>query len=258
MKRTFALMVAFLAAICALVAWAAPGNAARPSADGFTLQIRLDTTKVVVGMPISGTAVVRNETTKSILSTSCPENWVQVGLVGHGARFTAFSGNLCFSKMAFKPRSIQTFPVTVETTYDGCGASETPRCSHDGIPLLPLGRYTAEVVNTGLPKSIHVLPTPTVTLVNAATGQSSGPIGGSILIQAYGCQTVTHPQPPISIVLDKGDRVIARRSKLGVTQQMIVGVSPGSYVIHSNVRPVHPVRVINGIQAFATIIPHCN
>jgi hypothetical protein len=76
------------------------------------------------------------------------------------------------------------------------------------------------------------------------------------LIQAYGCQTV-HPQPAISVVLEKGNRVVARRKQLGVTQQMIVGVSPGSYLIHSNVRPVHPVRVPNGVQAFATIIPRC-
>jgi hypothetical protein len=258
MKRTFDLMVAFLVAGGALFAWAAPVSAARPSVGRFTLQVRLDATKVVVGTPISGTAIVRNETTKSISQTSCPENWVEVGLDGRGVTFTPFSGNLCISRMAFKPHSTQTFPVTVETTYDSCGAPGSPRCPHDGIPLLPLGRYAVEVLNTGLPKSIHVLPTPKVTLVNATTGQSSGPIGGSILIQAYGCQTVTHPQPPISFVLDKGDRVIARRSKLGVSQQMIVGVSPGSYVIHSNVRPVHPVRVINGVQALGTIIPRCN
>jgi hypothetical protein len=159
--------------------------------------------------------------------------------------------------MALKPHSTQTFRVIVETTYDGCGAPGEPRCPHDGIPLLPLGSYSVDVVNTGLPQSIHLLPTPKVTLVNATTGRSHGPIGGSILIQAYGCQTL-HPQLAISVVLDSGSRVVARRKQLGVGQEMVVGVRPGSYAIHSNVRPVHPVRVANGVQAFATIIPRCN
>jgi hypothetical protein len=159
MKRTFALMVAFVMASGALFARAAPVSAAHSSGGRFTLQIRLDATHVVVGTPISGTAIVRNETTKSISQTSCPENWVGVGLVRRGVSFTPFSGNLCISKMAFKPHSTQTFPVTVETTYDGCGAPGAPRCPSDGTPLLPLGRYAVEVVNTGLPKSIHVLPT---------------------------------------------------------------------------------------------------
>jgi len=150
------------------------------------------------------------------------------------------------------------YPISVNTTYDGCGHSGVPVCPYDGFPLLPLGSYTVDVVNTGLPASIDVLPTPTVTLVNAITGKSVGPVGGSILIQAYGCETVAYPQPPIAIVLDKGNRVIARRNKLGITQEMIVGVSPGLYVIRSSVRPAHPVNVKNGVQAFATVIPHCN
>jgi hypothetical protein len=257
MRRTSALILAFLTGIGALVAWAAPVEAASPSAGRLTLQVRLDATNVVVGTPISGTAIVKNGTSKSVPSTSCPENWVEVGLVGHGAKFTAFSGNLCFSKRVLKPHSTQTFPVTVETTYDGCGGPAAPRCPHDGMPLLPLGSYSVDIVNVGLPKSIHTLPTKKVTLVNATTGQSHGPIGGSILIQAYGCQTVA-PQRPISVVLDRGVRVIARRRRLGVTQQMIVGVSPGVYMIHSNARPVHPVRVFNGVQTFATIIPRCS
>jgi hypothetical protein len=69
---------------------------------------------------------------------------------------------------------------------------------------------------------------------------------------------MAYSQPPIAVVLEKGDRVIARRNKLGLTQEMIVGVRPGSYVIRSNVRPVHPVRVVNGVQAVVTVIPRCD
>ncbi len=231
---------------------------ANPYAGRFTLQVLLDATKVDVGTLISGTAIVRNETKKSV-SWSCPQEALEVGLVGHGATFNPISaGPSCIGTTVFKPQSTMRYPISVNTTYDGCGHSEVPVCPHDGIPLLPLGSYSVEDVNTGLPASIDVLPTPAVTLVNATTGNSVGPVGGSILIQAYGCETVAYPQPPIAIVLEEGNRVIARRDKLSVTQEMIVGVSPGSYVIRSSVRPAHPVKVTNGVQAFATVIPRCN
>ena len=259
MKRLLVLISVIVAASGDVVGWSAPVSAAHSIDGRFTLQIKLDATKVVVGTMISGTVIVRNETNRSLSYTTCPEDWVVAGLVGHGATFTpAIATDLCYSKRVFKPHSTATFPISVETTYDGCGHSGVPVCPRNGIPLLPLGRYKVDIVNTGLPHSITVLPTSKVTLVNATTGKSIGPIGGSILIQAYGCETVSYPQPPITVVLDKDGRVIARRNKLGLTQVLIVGVSPGSYLIRSNLRPVHSVRVVNGVQAVATVIPHCN
>jgi hypothetical protein len=259
MKRLLVLISVIVAASGGVVGWSTPVSAAHSTDGKFTLQIKLDSTKVVVGTMISGKEIVRNETKKSISYTTCPEDWVAVGLVGHGATFTPITTtDLCYSKRVFKAHSTVTLPISVATTYDGCGGSGVPACPRHGIPLLPLGRYKVDIVNTGLPQSITVVPTSRVTLVNAITGKSMGPIGGSILIQAYGCETVSHPQPPIAVVLDKGGRVIARRNKLGLTQVLIVGVSPGSYLIRSNVRPVYPVRVVNGVQAVATVIPHCN
>jgi hypothetical protein len=259
MKRLLVLISVIVAASGGVVGWSAPVSAAHSIDGRFTLQIKFDATRVVVGTMISGTVIVRNETNRSLSYTTCPEDWVVAGLVGHGATFTpVIATDLCYSKRVFKPHSTVTFPISVETTYDGCGHSGVPACPRNGIPLLPLGRYKVDIVNTGLPQSITVLPTSKVTLVNATTGKSVGPIGGSILIQAYGCETVSYPQPPIAVVLDKGGRVIARRNKLGLTQVLIVGVSPGFYQIRSNVRPVHPVRVVNGVQAVATVIPHCN
>ena len=259
MKRTFALITMLLAVSGGLAGCTSTTAMVHPYAGRFTLQVKLDATKVDVGTVISGTAIVRNETSKSVSWSGCPQEALDVGLVGNGATFNPIVGGpSCFGKTVFKPRSSTRYPISVSTTYDGCGHSGVPKCPHNGIPLLPLGSYNVDVVNTGLPASIDVLTTPTVTLVNATTGRSVGPVGGSILIQAYGCETIAYPQPPIAIVLDKGNRVIERRNKLGVTQEMIVGASPGSYVIRSNVRPAHPVNVTNGVQAFATVIPRCN
>jgi hypothetical protein len=247
-----------MTAISGVAGGAMPASAAHSTSGGFTLQVKLDHTKVVVGAAISGTETIRNETNKSISYTTCPEGWVEVGLVGHGATFTPISGGLCYSRKVFRAHSIMKLPVTVETTYDGCGHPGVPTCPPQGIPLLPLGSYRVDVANTGLPSSIHILPTSKEELVNATTGRSVGPIGGSILIQAYGCETIAYPQPPITVVLERGGRVIARRNKLGLTQELIVGVKPGSYVIRSNVRPLHPVQVVNGVQAVATVIPRCH
>lgn len=256
--RRIAVFTALMAVIGGIAGWATPASAAHSPNGRFTLQVKLDRTRVVVGAAISGIEIIRNETNKAISYTTCPEDWVGVGLVGHGATFAPISGGLCISRKTFKSHSIMRLPVTVETTYDGCGHSGVPTCPRNGIPLLPLGSYRVDVVNTGLPPSIKVLPTSKVTLVNASNGRSVGPVGGSILIQAYGCETMAYSQPPIAVVLEKGDRVIARRNKLGLTQEMIVGVRPGSYVIRSNVRPVHPVRVVNGVQAVVTVIPRCD
>jgi hypothetical protein len=257
MKRTLAVISVLLVASGGLARCASTVGAANPYAGRFTLQVKLDRTKVDVGTPISGTVTVRNETNKSI-PWSCPQGSVDVGLSGHGATFNPITALSCSSRNAVKPRSSVRYPISVQTTYDGCGFSGVPACPHDGIPLLPLGSYSVDVEKTGLPVSIVILPTPKVTLVNATTGLSTGPIGGSISIQAYGCETMSYSQPPITVLLLKGDRVIARRNKLGLAQDLTVGVRPGSYLIRSNVRPVHPVLVVNGVQAVATVIPHCN
>lgn len=258
MMRRIALITVVMAAIGGSAGGVSPADAAHSPGGRLTLQVKLDHTKVVVGAAISGTETIRNETNRSISYTTCPEDWVSVGLVGHGATFSPVSGDLCYSRQVFKPDSTLRLPVTVETTYDGCGGPGVPICPRNGIPLLPLGRYKVDIVNTGLPSSVDVLPTSKVTLVNATTGRSVGQIGGSISIQAYGCETIAYSQPPITVVLERAGRVIARRNKLGLMQAMIVGVKPGAYVIRSNVRPQHPVRVVNGVQAVATVIPRCD
>ena len=258
MRRVIAMFAVLLVSSGGLAGCTSAAINSHSSVGRFTLQIRLDTTKVDVGTPISGTATLRNGTNKSFSWDNCFGSSVDVGLVGHGATFNPIVGTSCFSKKAFKPHSSMRYPVTVQTTYDGCGFSGVPKCPQDGIPLLPLGSYTVDVVKSGLPTSIEVLHIPKVMLVNATTGRSVGPRGGSILVQAYGCETISYPQPPISIVLDKGGRMIARRSQLAISQEMVVGVSPGSYVIRSNVRPTKSVHVKDGVQAVVTVIPRCN
>lgn len=257
MKRTIALISVLLAASGSLAGCTSTPDTAPPYAGRLTLQVKLDSSKVVVGTLISGIAIVRNETGKSIPWHPCTQESLPVGLVGHGASFNPMGGGYCYSRMVLKPQGSIRFPVIVNTT-NNCGVLGEPVCPHDGIPLLPLGSYAVDVVETILPSSIVVLPIPMVTLINATTGRSVGPVGGSILIQAYGCETISYPQPPIAVSLNSGSRVIARRSKLGVTQEMIVGVSPGSYEVRSSVRPPQLVRVVNGVQAFATVIPRCS
>jgi hypothetical protein len=260
MKWTIALLLVLLASSAGLAGCTSTASSANPYAGRLTIQVKLDSLKVDAGTPISGIATIRNETNKSIPWHQCPQDWPSFGLVGHGAKYNpGDSGVLCVSRMVLKAHSSMRYSVTVETTYDGCGGLGQPVCPHDGIPLLPLGRYAVDVdtVNSGLLSSITVLPTPRVTLVNATTRRSVGPVGGSMMIQAYGCETVSYPQPPIAVVLTSGKRVIAMRSKLGVTQEMIVGVSPGAYVIRSSGRPLHPVRVVDGVQAVAVVISDC-
>ena len=242
-----------------LVVCSAAAAASHSTGSQFTLHVELDATKVDVGTQIAGTIILYNENDKSIPWTGCPQLSVAVGLAGRGIAFNPPNGLVaCVSKYVFKPHGTVRIPISVETTYDGCGGPGVPKCPHDGIPLLPLGRYNVDVVNFGLPKMTVILRTPQVTLVNAITGQSTGPTGGSLLIQAYGCQTAAHLQPPIDVVVTNGNRVIARRSKLGVNQELIVGVSPGSYTIQTGVRPKYVVQVTNGVQRFSAIVPHCD
>ena len=102
MKRTFALISILLAASGCLAECTSTTATAHPYAGRFTLQVMLDATKVDVGTLISGTAIARNETNKSI-SWSCPQGSVVVGLVGHGATFNPITaGPSCSSKYVFK------------------------------------------------------------------------------------------------------------------------------------------------------------
>ena len=214
-----------------------------------------------MGTQIPGVAILRNETNASIPWYACPHGSLSVGLARPGIPFNppAIALDFCISKRVLKPRSTTRIPISIWTNYESCGGLQeaVPVCPHNGIPLLPLGEYSVVVLKAGLPPHTTVLATSKVTLVNASTGRSTGPVGGSIAIQSYGCGTLAY-QPPLSIVVIKGTHIVARRGRLGVTQQMTVGVSPGTYIVRSGAHPNVVVHVVNGVQASAVVIPRCD
>jgi len=139
----------------------------------FTLQIRLDTTKVDVGTPISGTATLRNGTNKSFSWDNCFGSSVDVGLVGTVPPSTP-SLHLLFFEEGIQTHSSMRYPVTVQTTYDGCGFSGVPKCPqmHPAPSSWELHGRRREIRSSNL----HRSPTyPKVMLVNATTGRSVGP-----------------------------------------------------------------------------------
>ncbi len=260
MKRIVASFTLLLAGGLGVAGCATSRGATHPATGRLTIQVRLNASRVAVGTPISGYAVVENGTSKAISWNICAQD-LAVGLVGHGATFDPLNDDVareCFSPRGLGSGRMLRYPITVETTYDACGLGGVPICPRDGFPLLPLGSYSVDLVASGLPSSISRVPTPKVTLINAASGRSSGPVGGSVLIQAYGCETMTYAQPPISVVLLHHGQVMARRSSLGVTQEFIVSASPGSYVVRSSTRAPIQVRVVNGVQEFVDVMPRCH
>ena len=255
-----ALASAVVVAVGVTATWTAVSKTTNADAGRLTLQLRLDSSTADAGTQLRGFAILSNGTDRSIPWYTCPRGAVLVGLTRPGIAFNpAIATDACFSKTVLRPRSSLRIAVSIWTGYQGCGgpSQPVPVCPHDGIPLLPLGSYSVKVLNWGLPPHTAVLATPKVTLVNATTGRSSGPTGGSIAIQAYGCESIAD-QPPLPVVVTRGARVLASRKSLGAGQEMTIGASPGTYLVHSGSHPDVAVHVVNGVQAIAVIEPHCS
>lgn len=249
------------AAVAVAVAGCSSAPSAAPRAPGrITLELHLATTRAVVGSTITGSAVLQNNTSRSLRVEACPQSWVVAGLVGRGVSFDpAFTtGALdCFGTFRVGPHKSRSAPISIETTYDGCGGSGVPPCpGGNRFPLLPLGTYRVKVILTWLPKGTVVVEPAHVTLLSASTGRPSGPEGGALLVQSYGCET-SKPQPPLSVRVTHDGTVVARWPSLAVTQEEVVPLAPGTYFIRSNVRGPQGVRIFNGLLSSRVVLKGC-
>ena len=135
----------------------------------ITIRVKLDRTRVVVGTPIKGTAVLTNQSSTSILVQQCAtDGWLAVGLTNKKTGFSpAWALVRCAPSVVLKPGP-NRFPVKVVTTYEAClqpGGRSTvttfiPKClssrSSSILPPLPPGRYSTKVVTMGLPSDTAV------------------------------------------------------------------------------------------------------
>jgi hypothetical protein len=220
--------------------------------------VDLESTRAVVGTTIHGTAVLTNNThVRTRIDGECGV-LVQVGLVRRGVTFDPLSsGVACFSRFAVSPGHSYSMPITVQTLYDGCGGNGVPPCGSGThpIPELPLGTYAVKVVSVPLPKGTVVYVPPKVTL-SSATGRTSGPEGGSLVVQSYACE-VDHPQPPLWVYVTHDGRAVDKRTRLGVTQELVLPLRPGVYYIHSNAHSPEAARVVNGFQSGNVVLQNC-
>jgi hypothetical protein len=142
----------------------------------ITIRVKLDRTRVVVGTPIKGTAVLTNESSKAILVQQCAtDGWLAVGLANKKIGFSpAWALVRCAPSVVLKPGP-NRFPLKVVTTYESClqpGGQSTifiPKClssdSSSILPPLPPGRYSTKVVTMGLPSNTAVSHSDTVRLL---------------------------------------------------------------------------------------------
>lgn len=235
-----------------------PG-ALRARLPALTFEVRLASTRAVVGNSLDAVAVLTNNS-KGILHTygQCPQQWVAVGLVKPGVSFNpAIPDDLCFARTVIDPGKSVSTPIKVATTWDGCGGSGVPACPpFDAAPLLPLGTYHVKVINLGLPKGTTILSTPKVQLLSASTRRPFGPEGGSLLVQSYGCES-TQFQPPIVVTVTHDRRVVGGPARLGVTGTLVLPLRPQRYAVLTKVRSPISVRVHEGFQSFVVVVPRC-
>jgi hypothetical protein len=142
----------------------------------ITIRVKLDRTRVVVGTPIKGTAVLTNESSKAILVQQCAtDGWLAVGLTNKKIGFSpAWALVRCAPSVVLKPGP-NRFLLKVITTYESClqpGGQSTiliPKCfSSDSSPILPPlppGRYSTKVVTMGLPSNTAVSHSVAVSLL---------------------------------------------------------------------------------------------
>jgi hypothetical protein len=145
----------------------------------ITIRVKLDRTRVVVGTPIKGTAVLTNDSSSAIPVQQCAtDGWLAVGLTNKKIGFSpAWALVGCAPSVLLKPGP-NRFPLKVITTYESClqpgGQSTTfmPRCLSSGssfiLPALPPGRYSTKVLTVGLPSSTTVSHSVAVSLLPSA------------------------------------------------------------------------------------------
>jgi hypothetical protein len=146
-----------VSAVCAVVLLLAISTSCSRRAEAAaTVTIRLDQTSGLPGVPIKGTATVDNRSGApvSIAGGIC-NGWLAVGLGSNSVRFEpVFTLIGCGAFLV--PRGVSSYPITVATTYSGCGGSDSatglsyPRClPGPGMPPLPPGTYRTQVVIGG-------------------------------------------------------------------------------------------------------------
>lgn len=126
-----------------------------PAAAFVTDRVVLTNHTVPAGTTIAGTLIVTNTSPNPInLTQSCEPNYVVVirnRLVNQEPAFTTS----CSSQPLILHPGTSRFPISVTTTYFGClqpgGSSVTPmpKCTTDGPPPLPSGRYTTVLYGSG-------------------------------------------------------------------------------------------------------------
>jgi hypothetical protein len=133
------------------------GTASVAGASGkspVSIQIHLNVTTERAGHPIHGTAILSNDSSKTILVEACAlDGWLFVGLTNKNVPFgPAVATVACNASIKLKPGA-NRFAIEVSTDYDVCYENGgTPACGK-----LPSGTYHVAVTTIGLPKGTSFL-----------------------------------------------------------------------------------------------------
>ena len=148
-----------------------PTTPATPST-AVTIRIMLPRTRVVAGPTINGTALITNNTSKTITVEACAaDGWIDVGLVNHKITFDPATSSVACAPTVHLTPGLNRMPITVTTTFQSCSPTDAhisvnhPRCTSTGMPLLPVGHYTTKVITSGLPSDIPTPQPVSVTLL---------------------------------------------------------------------------------------------
>jgi hypothetical protein len=152
-------------ALLLLGGWAGPSATSLPSAVPLTVAISLAQNRSTAGATIRGTAVVTNNSHRSIKAFGCGQPWLEVGLSSRSIPFRV-TNNLvgCTHALLLTPGRHRV-PLEIATTYQGCsedggGTPTSPPCDGSAgnrIPPLPPGRYTTKTIAdvAGVPPSVR-------------------------------------------------------------------------------------------------------
>lgn len=138
------------------------------------MRLVLDRTRVSAGTPIRGEPLLANTTGRVITVKACArDGWLSVGLTDSEVSYNPLNPLIvCPPTIRLSP-GLNRFPISISTNFQACtqtssqATEQLPACTSHGMPSLPPGRYTTEIVTSGLPAGTQLPPAIEVTLLPA-------------------------------------------------------------------------------------------
>ena len=227
----------------------------------LSVQIQLGQHQVPGGTPISGVAILTNNTSKSIPLDTCPQDWFQVGLANGEIHFEPGTPlDLCRVSNGHVAPGSHRVPLEVETLYSGCSGTPSPSapaCTPFGIPPLPPGRYEVKVIMSGLPPGTPLPASDWVTVTSPIPSVPASQPHGTIVVNAPYCSNTALGPPHVEVAIWRDQTLLGVMSGPG-SKPFVFRVAPGRYILRSSTKKQAEATVTIGSTAHVDLVKVCH